>query len=391
MSLSGLALSLALSAGAMAADPGSGITIQIEVGETIVDSELARLQAEQAELEVEQAEELAELEADLLEDDADLREELIEEGLLDAHEPMPTNAAGFGRAAVERISALEARLEEMEAELAAQEDRERRERADTGTPVDAVASNGGILVEAGDVVEDAVSLAGPVDVRGTVLGDAVAMGGGIVVHDGARVHGDAVAFGGPVEVRPGGRVDGDKVAMGGTPSMTAVMGPVAEIGDGWMAAVRGLLRRLAMVLSIAGAGVLVVGLWPRQVNQVAEMVRARPFWSSIAGGILVAAFSVGALALTFTFIGIPLALLLVGVLALAGMLGFVAVCQALGENIPQLRQHGSWATFLAGAALLGLVSLFPWVGPLTLTLIGFSAVGAALVTRLGNSMAVEPA
>lgn len=302
----------------------------------------------------------------------------------------------FERTAVERINALEARLAQMEEELAAAErEAQAAEEAlagtsEDGSPTDRISSSGGITVRADEVVLDAVSLAGPVSVHGVVRGDAVSMGGGIVVHDGARVHGDAVAFGGPVEVRPGGRVDGDRVAMDGGPSMSAVMGPVAELSNGWMAALKGLLRRIAMVLSIAGAGVLIVGIWPRQVDQVAEMVRARPFWTSIAGGILVGAFSVGALALTFTFVGIPLALLLLGVLALAAMLGFVAVCQALGENIPQLRRQGSWAAFLAGAALLGLVSLMPWVGPISLALVGFSAVGAALVTRLGNAMVVEP-
>ena len=305
-----------------------------------------------------------------------------------------SSGTALERAAAERIAALEARLARMEDELREQEAANRElalESADPERPQDTISHTGGIVVPAGTVVEDAVSLAGPVDVRGTVRGDAVAMGGGIVVHDGARVHGDAVAFGGPVQVMPGGRVDGDKVALGGSPSMSAVMGPVAELSNGWMAALRGLIRRVAMVLSVAGAGVLVVGLWPRQVHQVAEMVRARPFWTSIAGGILVAAITVGALALTLTFIGIPLALLLLGVLALAAMLGFVAICQALGENIPQLRDKGSWVTFLAGAALLGLVSLLPWVGPLTLAVVGFSAVGAALVTRLGNTLAVNEA
>ena len=101
--------------------------------------------------------------------------------------------------------------------------------------------------------------------------------------------------------------------------------------------------------------------------------------------ILVAAGIVGAVALGFTFVGIPLAMLLLGVLALAGMLGFVAVCQALGEGVPPLRERGgTWVTFLAGAAILGLVSLLPIVGPLSLVGVGCAAVGAALVTRMGS-------
>ena len=391
-----LGLGLALSAGAQ--DPGHSDGHASSHGHEVVDGAVLADASAKAEAEARASstggEQRVEITFDASEDgiDATVTLDGVDVQTLD-----PGSGDGrahvFERTAVERINALEARLAEMEAELARAE-REVQEAEDAlsgdGSPKDRISSSGGVTVASDEVVLDAVSLAGPVSVHGVVRGDAVSMGGGIVVHDGARVHGDAVAFGGPVEVRPGGRVDGDRVAMDGGPSMSAVMGPVAELSNGWMAALESLLRRIAMVLSIAGAGVLIVGIWPRQVDQVAEMVRARPFWTSIAGGILVGAFSVGALALTFTFVGIPLALLLLGVLALAAMLGFVAVCQALGEGIPQLRRHGSWATFLAGAALLGLVSLMPWVGPVSLALVGFSAVGAALVTRLGNAMVVEP-
>jgi len=288
----------------------------------------------------------------------------------------------FDREAVARIEALEARIAELEAEQV-EPGADGHQDFET-EPADAVSTSGGVVVNEDVVVEDAVSLVGPVEVYGEVRGDAVAMGGGVVVHDGGRVHGDAVAFGGPVRVHDGGRIDGDRVAMGSHHGVTAAMGPVATFTEDWASGLKGLLRRLAMVLSIAGAGVLVVGIWPRQVQEVAGVLRERPLWTSVAGAILVAASIVGSVALSLTFVGIPLAMLLLGVLALASMLGFVAACQALGEGVPALRERGAWVTFLAGAGILGLVSLLPVVGPMSLLAVSCAAVGAALVTRMGS-------
>ena len=72
-------------------------------------------------------------------------------------------------------------------------------------------------------------------------------------------------------------------------------------------------------------------------------------------------------------------------LGAAWLLGFVAVCLAIGQRLPGGAEgRPPWVTFLAGAALVGLVSLVPVVGPVFLGLVGFEAVGSALVSRLGN-------
>jgi hypothetical protein len=235
-------------------------------------------------------------------------------------------------------------------------------------------------IEAGDVVADAVALRGPIHVRGVVRGDAVALGGDIRVMSGGRVLGDAVSVGGEVTVDPGGQVLGDRVALSGSSVMP---GDALDVeGDSLVARAA---RRLASLLSLAAAGVLILAFWPRHIARIADTARDRPVWYALAGVILTGVLGTGAGVLTLTVLGIPIAMGLVLLLGVAWLLGFVAVCLAIGQRLPGGDgDRAPWVTFLGGAAAVSLVSLLPVVGPVFLVVVGLEAVGAALVSRLGN-------
>jgi len=242
--------------------------------------------------------------------------------------------------------------------------------------------SGPLVVAIGERLEKAVAFGGPVDVAGAVLGDAVSVGSDVVVRSTGVVEGNAVAVGGNVVVEPGGQVEGDRVAIGepnAAASFAYAFGDETPKG-----VVRGLFRQLSVLSCLMGAGVLLNGLWPQNVERVARPLGARPFWYAIAGAILTASFVVGSGLLAITLVGIPLAVLLSIILAVAWLLGVVALCKAIGERFPVLERNGAWATFLAGAVILGAVSLVPYLGPMLIVLVGFPAVGAALLTRLGN-------
>lgn len=282
-----------------------------------------------------------------------------------------------------RVEVLEARLAELEA-------------APTTASVDLVVPDEGVgaaktlagpvVVEADEVVSEAVSLTGRVDVYGRVLGNAVGMGADVHVHPGGRVDGDAVSLGGSVKVDPGGAVGGDRVALGG--EAAAASSAVVSVPDfGQLAIldhVRDLARRLAVLLSFAGAGVLVVGFWPRQVDHVARLVTERPLWYGLAGFILTGLIGVGGLVLVATVIGIPLAMLLVLALTIGALLGFVGLGRAIGDRFPGLEERGRWVSFLGGAALLTVLSFLPYVGPVLLVLLALPALGAALISGFGT-------
>jgi uncharacterized small protein (DUF1192 family) len=279
---------------------------------------------------------------------------------------------------LDSVEALERRIALLEERLAATSAEVQPNRVGRGAPV---------VVAAGEQVQEAMSMGGLVDVSGTVLGSAVAMGSDVRVRDGGRVMGDAVAFGGRVVVDPGGEVLGDRVTMGALPDAEA---PIAAMiaptmpGTWLLDSLHAFARRLAVLLSVAGCGVLVVGIWPGRVQAVGLAATQQPVWYALAGGILSVSMTLGSLLLALTLVGLPASILLVTALAVAWLLGTVALCRAVGDRIEPVARLGPWAAFLAGMAVLGAVSLLPVVGPVFGTLAGLVAVGAGLVTRLGG-------
>lgn len=267
---------------------------------------------------------------------------------------------------------------------------------------EAVTLAGPVVIGADEVVAEAVSLTGPVDVYGRVLGNAVGMGADVRVHPGGRVDGDAVSLGGRIDVRDGGVVSGDRVALGdpddapavsvaaavppdpGIAPTAAFISPGAIDHLAMLGQVRDLARRIAVLLSFAAAGVLMVGFWPRQVDEVAALVVARPVWYGFVGGALGALLIAGAALLGLTIIGLPLSLLLVLILAGGGLLGFVSLGKAIGTRFPGVREQGGWLAFLVGAGLLTAVAFLPWVGPAIIALLVLPALGAALASRFGT-------
>jgi hypothetical protein len=219
-------------------------------------------------------------------------------------------------------------------------------------------------------------------VKGAVLGDAVSVGSDVVIRSTGVVQGNAVSVGGKVVVEPGAQLEGDRIALGQPIAATSVAGAFG--GDAPNGVIRGVFRQLSVLSCLMGAGVLLLGLWPQNVDRVARPLGDRPFWYGIAGAILTGCFAVGAGVLAVTVVGAPLALLLAGMLGVAWLLGVVALCKAIGERFDATEGRGAWASFLAGALVLGAVSLLPYVGPLLVVLVGFPAVGAAILTRLGN-------
>jgi len=85
-----------------------------------------------------------------------------------------------------------------------------------------------------------------------------------------------------------------------------------------------------------------------------------------------------------TILGIPVSLVLVALLGLAWLLGFVGLCQAVGDRLPfQSKQHGRWLAFLVGVVLVSFVGALPFVGWLVVILMSLLGIGSALATKFG--------
>lgn len=285
------------------------------------------------------------------------------------------------------VSDLRERLAEQEAELAElrarlDDDLEDTVQLSVTVEPERVTFGGTSRVPAGEQVEEAVAFGGNVDVSGRVLGDATAFGGDVIVHNGGSVDGDAVSFGGIVQVHPGGSVQGDRVSLSGASHLVPTVSTAATVDEPGFLQV--LYRRVIFLLSLLGAGVLVVGLVPERVGRVARAVDGQPLRSLLVGAFAVLFLSVATLLFAVTIIGIPISLLLVGGLGLAWLLGFVGLSQALGDRIPALKQpRGRWLAFLVGGLVVTFAGFLPFVGWLVILSTSILGVGAALVSRFG--------
>ncbi|MEQ1567628.1 MAG: hypothetical protein ABMA64_18440 [Myxococcota bacterium] len=289
----------------------------------------------------------------------------------------------------QQIDELKQQVEEQSREIEALRSPDRSEpaaqRVGFGQPV---------RVDVGESVDEVVSFGHPVDVFGHVRGDAVSFGGDVRVGGTGSIDGDAVSFGGRVAVEPGGVVAGNRVAMASSEPVSVALAPDENpaaanlhLSTHPRQLLSAVYHRLVWMLSVAGAGVLVVGLFPQRVSRVARDLEARPIRSAVVGalatGFLVsfaALFAVVTLGL-----GSPVSLILLLVLGVAWLLGFVGLCQAVGDRLPiQERPHGRWIALLVGVLLISFASSLPWIGWLVVFGTSMVGIGAALSTRFGG-------
>ncbi len=239
-----------------------------------------------------------------------------------------------------------------------------------------------------DSVENVVAFGGNIIVEGKVRSNVIAFGGDIEVRDGAVV-GDGMttedyavmSFGGTVTEAAGAEVVGKTVDLG---SLDWAEGTAAALGAPFrQGSATGWAIGLAFWLLLA---FLASRLAPRQVGAVAGHLERRPL-SSLGWGALGALiiFPLITLLLVVTVVGIfaavPLALLIMPVLFLAG---YLAAASILGQRL--LRAVGSTEPALIAATLTGVVvfellTLVPVLGALLLGLVwlaGFGATVAAL-------------
>jgi len=274
-------------------------------------------------------------------------------------------------AARDRVAELERRLSSLEAQQA---------EPTEGPP--SRSGRGGVRVAVDEVVQDAVGLWGPVEVAGTVRGTAVGLGADVLVHDGGRVEGDAVSLGGQVRVEPGGALGGHAVELGPVEGAEAALAlPDAHDLGGY---VRALARRAAFLLAFLAAGTLALSTWPGQVDEVALRLSDRPFWYGITGAVLTLGLSMGAGLMALTVIGLPLAVLFLLVLGLAWLIGLVALCRTVGRRLVPDLARADLPAWLVGATVFALLSLVPVLGTVVALVMGFPAVGAAVVGGLSR-------
>ena len=294
------------------------------------------------------------------------------EALAPLTEPLPEDIAPSTPSPsplLERIEALEERIEQLEAQRP----------ASIETPpvprVEAPSDPSRLLIPVGVTHESVTTYGRDIRVDGAIEGDVTAIAGSIHVGPTGSVTGDAISVGGVVRVDDGGTVQGDRVSM--DPLDTVSNFQESALLDS-------LYRRLIFFLAFAGTGVLVIGLVPDRIERIAQTLRRRPIRSGFIGaGATLMLAAIGVL-FGLTCVGLPVTFVIAAFLSITWLFGFISLCQVLGDRLPMpSRQHGRWLTFLIGSAVLSFVGLLPWVGWLALGASGSIGIGAAVTSRLG--------
>jgi hypothetical protein len=277
----------------------------------------------------------------------------------------------------------------------------------------AVISGRLVLSEEGRVEGDLFGMAGQADIAGRVGGDASWMFGDAELRDSAVVEGDLMVLSGNLTRDAGARILGEELPDVRLPDLPLLRkGPFQpEAPEGpqieppqvatpqfrtWPQPTAG--RRVAnfvgrvvqaglMGLLFIGLSLLIVLIWPRPSQRVAECITLLPLQSfglglltfllaavveSLAMVLMILLILVAA-ALISTVILIPIGLLLILVsvllllpvpLALAGgvILGWVGVAEVVGRKVAQVLRAGKVS--LMGAVLIGLLVTVPVAGVL---------------------------
>ncbi|MFY9551385.1 MAG: hypothetical protein WAU32_09570 [Thermoanaerobaculia bacterium] len=235
-----------------------------------------------------------------------------------------------------------------------------------------------------------VSVLGDVRIAARVSGDVIVWGGDVSFAPGGSVAGDLFVFGGKIE-SPGGAappVEGRVSTPGSLLHLYLSEMRRAPWEEGALGgSVLSGLHLLALSLWLAVALAL---LWLFASPLARAAMFAEEDWSAslLAGalGVLTLFLAAGAaLALLPSALGIPIALASAAVAVVAKVFGmaalFLLVGQKLLKSVSPARRPAALA---AGFALLGGVSLLPFVGALLWSVASIVAVGVALVSRFGT-------
>lgn len=266
---------------------------------------------------------------------------------------------------------------------------------------DAVLAAGSIDVR-GKVGEDLRVAGGFVTLTGKVLGEALIVGGSIAFgpdavvggrawlaggdiavagrfHNDVRVYashilvlghitGNAHFFGATVELLSDARIDGNVTYVSNTPIKihpgALVTGKISrEAGrlpalrmPGWPP------FRPLLMFGLLAAGALMLALFPRFTASAVQTVRASPLGSLGLGTAILFSLPPVILLLIITIIGIPIALMLAGIYAVALLAGFLVAAFFVGERLLLLaRKRAGAAAYWTRVGMLAIALVILWL------------------------------
>ncbi len=267
---------------------------------------------------------------------------------------------------------------------------------------DLLVFGGNVTLEAESIVQGNVLLmGGNANIDGEVGGDLALLGGNADLGATAVLQGSVISLGGNLSRAEGAEIGGDVVSADefSVPMQfdfpnfnfgrTRIFGPFDGVGFRF-SPVWDVLWFVFRSLLLAALAILVVMFWPQPTARAAAAVVSQPI---LSGGLGLLTFIVAPIllvVLAITIILSPVSLLAGILLVVAGVFGWIAIGQEVGDR---LTEAFSWDVHPAASAgigtlatslVVGGVGLVPcvgWLGGVVVTAIG---LGAVLLTRFGS-------
>ena len=226
---------------------------------------------------------------------------------------------------------------------------------------------------------------GTANLIGSQAGEVFAIRSHVTLDGGSVVDGNIRTVDSTVDSAPGSSVHGTvKEVVSDLPGLAAVVASALA------------LMYIAFVVSAMVAGLALAGLAGRQVREAGALITHEPVMTFVAGlAGLIGLIIVGTIALV-TIIGTPLGLgilaLVLPVLLIAGYLvaGIWIGDMILARTSPGVVRERPYLAAVIGIAVLGLISIVPFVGGIVV-MVGFGAVVLLMGRTLRRPDATQPA
>ncbi len=240
---------------------------------------------------------------------------------------------------------------------------------------------GNVVVDEGTEVKDAVAVGGSVTVNGMVRDSVVAVGGSVILGRNAVVGKDVVSVGGAIKPAQGSKIHGDVVELN-IPGVSAIIPFFFEDkSSNWF-----WIFKFATFIGFMALAVLMVAVLPKPFNLISNNVKQNlgkvMLWAVLGLVVLVPL----AFFLVISVVGIPLIALEVFLVAIAFLVGYIAIAQLIGDKIAVLMKRPAlsvlWATVM-GLLALWIIGWVPFLGSVVkavVIVLGFGAVLATLFT-----------
>lgn len=242
-----------------------------------------------------------------------------------------------------------------------------------------------ITVEEGVRINHVLTINGQITVSGTVEGNVIAIGNSIVLTRKAVVRGNALTFGGVIVIGKGAEVQGTITEINSSNISDVITRVLSDEWEGWSWIFA--IFSLTIFFSVLIIAILIVVLMPKPIRIIAASIQEEPVKITLWGLLGIVLVVPLAILLTISVIGIVLIPLEMILVVSAGLLGFIAMSQLLGQKLyalfkrppqPILRE-----TFW-GLVVLWLIGWIPYIGWMVKVLALMMGLGSVIYTRFGS-------